>query len=148
MNKQKILLVLTLLFWLTWINVSHASTSNLIDYTTWTSQIEVKQEEAVKTKRKSSKEEKVVENFSELNNILNNQIQANVLWYLNKNISLTTLKKVFKKNLQSRKKIHKTLVEAYNKDFSDNLLTLISTNSNQIEQVKSIKELFFKGEVA
>lgn len=145
MNKQKILLALALLFWLTWTNLSHASTANVMDYTSGTSIIEVKQEEAVKTKRKLSKEEEVVENFSDLNDVLNNQIQTNVLWYLNKNISLTTLKKVFKKNLQARKKIHKALVEAYNKDFSDNLLSLISKNSEQIQQTKSIKDIFFSG---
>jgi len=144
-NKQKILLALALLFWLTWTNLSHASTANVMDYTSGTSIIEVKQEEAVKTKRKLSKEEEVVENFSDLNDVLNNQIQTNVLWYLNKNISLTTLKKVFKKNLQARKKIHKALVEAYNKDFSDNLLSLISKNSEQIQQTKSIKDIFFSG---
>lgn len=47
-------------------------------------------------------------------------------------------KKILKKEIQNRKKYHKTLLNMYNKNFDENYLKLITDNSLKIQELEKL----------
>lgn len=146
MKKSRILAALALLMWLTWMQNSYATVSVNEELKG------IKVYEISETKSKEKKRSNDDTGGDSLNTegieyliwILDNRIQSKILSYFDKKISLTELKKEFKKNIQKRIKIHKSLVSSYNEDLeSKEYLDIITTSSLKIEKIRELKEDFF-----
>lgn len=143
MNKQKTLLILPLLLGFTGISLLDSK----IDYINSKLALGSVTNYDVKLKKESEDEENDdTKNYEDLNNLLDKQLQNNIFSYFNKDISLTALKKTFKKNVQIRKKIHQILLQDYNESFWEETLALISKNSTWIQQVQSLRSQFLNRE--
>lgn len=138
MKKQKILFILALLTWLTWLTTTEA---NLKYIENKANDYEIVKWEEIQLQTINQDNTSI--NFYKVNKLLNNVLQNNIYWYFKNELSLTNLKKTFKKNLQARKKIQKELIEVYNLNFNNKYLNLISTNWIQISEVEKIKSIFF-----
>lgn len=147
MTKQKILTILTLLMWITGIQVSQATYS--IDNKLNNNKIYEFSNIQNKTKRESSLNNEVKlnnENIDSINyliSVFDENIQNKVFSYLKKDISLTNLKKELNNNLQKRRKIHKNLVYEYsNSQYSEEYLQAITSSWLKIDKISKIKNMF------
>lgn len=148
MNRKKLLIILTLLMSLTWIQVSHASIvlDSCIDENCTIEfkylEEELKEIKSSKNDNKNDDNENNTINF--ITNFLDYRIQNKVYLYLKNEISLSELKKDFKKNLQKRKKLHKFIILKYNNDLkSEKNLQLLTTSWLKIDNLIKLKQIFF-----
>lgn len=147
MNTKKMLIVLTLLVSMTGVQFTQASNivrknfkkeNSVYELKIILEQIAKKQEISIITNNDNNT------SLSLVNNILDTQIQNKVFSYLKKEISLTNLKKNFKKNLQKRKRIHRDLVSKFNNNpQSQNYIWLITDNWLKIDKVSKLRDIFF-----
>ena len=143
MNKEKLLLVLVLLTGLIW--NAHISNASSFENTILKEKfsIEKNEKELNIRNKKLNNDNELIDNFNYINTILDKQVQKLVLEKLQNKITLTKFKKYINRNLAKRRKIHKKLLEIYNKNlWNKNYLQLVSNNWIKIANILKIKKFF------
>ena len=144
MNTKKMLIVLTLLVWISWVQLKKAYISvrkNLKDDSAY--ELKIIQNKILKKQNRNIDN---IKGFTLINNILDTQIQNKVFSYLKKEKKLTSLKRDFKKNLQKRKRIHWDLLSRINTEpQSKEYISLITDNWLKIDKISKLRNIFFNG---